>query len=73
MELNERIQKAMDARGMKQADVCRATGGTLSTSKLAHIMTGKTKDPQLSTCIALCKALNISFEYLAGRTEDVDG
>ena len=73
MELNERLQKAMDARGMKQADVCRATNGAVSTSKLAMIMSGKTKDPYLSTVIALCSALHISLAYLAGHTDDVDG
>ena len=71
VSLPERLQKAMDARGLHQAEVCRRAG--INRSKLSMIMSGKTKDPQFSTCIALCDALNISMGYLAGHTDDVDG
>lgn len=71
VDLPDRLQKAMDCREMRQADVCKAAG--ITRSKLSMIMSGKTKDPQLSTCIALCSALRISMAYLAGHTDDVDG
>lgn len=71
IDLSDRLQIAMDARGMRQADVCKLAG--INRSKLSMIMSGKTKDPQLSTCVALCSALGISMAYLAGLTDDVDG
>lgn len=63
--LAERIQYAMKVRGMSQADLARATG--ISTSNVAHIVTGKTKDPQLSNVLKIAQALDVSLDYLAGR------
>lgn len=62
--LAERIQKAMDERDMTQADLARKTG--LTTSNIAYIVNGKTKDPRLSSVIAISKALNVSLAYLVG-------
>lgn len=63
--LAERIQCAMDRRSMTQADLSRATG--ISTSNIAHIVTGRTKDPQLSNVLKIATALGVSLDYLAGR------
>ena len=63
--LAERIQFVMDKRGMTQADLARATG--IGTSNIAHIVTGKTKDPQLSNVLKIAKALDVTLDYLAGR------
>ena len=62
--LADRIQKAMVVRGMTQADLARATG--FSTSKIAYICNGNTKDPQFTTVIKIANALNVSLNYLAG-------
>lgn len=63
--LAERIQYAMDKRGMTQADLARATG--IGTSNIAHIVTGKTKDPRVSNVLKIARALGVSLDYLAGR------
>ena len=62
--LAERIQYAMDMRGMTQADLARATG--IGTSNIAYIVNGTTKDPRLSNIIKIAQALGVSLNYLAG-------
>lgn len=68
MKLKDRIERAMKARGMKQADLCRMTG--MSSSKVSQLLKGTTYDPRLSTAIALSNALDVSLDYLAGLTDD---
>lgn len=63
--LAERIQHAMEVRGMSQADLARATG--IATSNIAYIVTGKTKDPRFDSVLKIAKALGVSLDYLAGR------
>lgn len=63
--LAERIQYAMDKRGMTQADLARATG--LTTSNVAYIVNGRVKDPRFDSVIRIANALGVSLEYLAGR------
>ena len=63
--LAERIQYAMNKRGMTQADLARATG--IGTSNIAHIVTGRTKDPRVSNVLKIARALGVSLDYLAGR------
>lgn len=60
----ERVNKIMDERGMSQADLARKTG--MTTSNIAYLVGGKTKDPRLSSVIALAKALDVPLSYLAG-------
>jgi transcriptional regulator with XRE-family HTH domain len=50
---------------MTQADLARKTG--LTTSNVAYIVNGKTKDPRLSSVIAIAQALNVSLNYLVGE------
>lgn len=64
-KLGERIQNALDVRGMTQADLARATG--LSTGLIAQIVSGSTKDPRFSNVVKIARALDVSLEYLAGR------
>ena len=63
--LAERIQFAMDMRGMSQADLARATG--IATSNIAYIVNGKVKDPRFDSVVRIARALDVSLEYLAGR------
>jgi transcriptional regulator with XRE-family HTH domain len=60
----ERVNRIMDERGMSQADLARKTG--MTTSNIAYLVGGKTKDPRLSSVIALAKALDVPLSYLAG-------
>lgn len=62
--LAERIQKVMDVRGITQADLARMTG--ITTSNIAYIVNGKTKDPRLQSVLAIAEALDVSLDYLAG-------
>ena len=36
-------------------------------------MSGRTKDPTLTTAIKIAKALDVSLDYLAGRTDNPSG
>lgn len=67
MELKDRVAAAMKAKGMSQADLCRAAG--ITSSKASYILQGKTTDPRLSTAIRIADALGVSLDYLAGREQ----
>ena len=62
--LAERIQYAMDKRGITQADLARMTG--MTTSNVAYIVNGKTKDPRFQSVLLIADALGVSLNYLAG-------
>ena len=62
--LAERIQHVMDERDVTQADLARMTG--MTTSNIAYIVNGKTKDPRLSSVMLIAEALDVSLNYLAG-------
>jgi len=63
-KLSERIQYAMDKRGITQADLARMTG--MTTSNIAYIVNGKTKDPRFQSVLLIADALGVSLNYLAG-------
>lgn len=65
--LADRIVYALEKREMSQADLARKSG--LSTAVVAQIVTGKTKDPQLTTVVKIATALGVSLNYLAGLTD----
>ena len=65
--LKDRLKDAMRSKGMLQVDLCNATGE--KSSKISQIVNGKTKDIRLSTAVKLADALDVSLDYLAGRTE----
>lgn len=63
--LAQRIQKAMDEQNITQADLARMTG--MTTSNVAYIVNGKTKDPRLQSVMLIANALGVSLDYLAGN------
>lgn len=63
-KLSERIQYAMDKRNITQADLARMTG--MTTSNIAYIVNGKTKDPRFQSVLLIADALGVSLNYLAG-------
>lgn len=71
MLFQQRLNEEMNARGWKQVDLCRAAG--ISSSQATHLMSGRTKDPTLTTAIKIAKALDVSLDYLAGRTDNPSG
>lgn len=62
--LSDRIQQAMDKRNITQADLARMTG--MTTSNIAYIVNGKTKDPRFQSVLLIADALDVSLNYLAG-------
>ena len=69
--LKERIRAAMKAKGLKQVDLCNLTGEP--SSKISQLTNGRVKDPRLSTVVKLADALDVSLDYLAGRTDNPMG
>ena len=69
--LAERIQRAMDKRGITQADLARMTG--ITTSNIAYIVNGKTKDPRFQSVMLIAEALDVSLDYLAGYKKGEKG
>lgn len=67
MSFQETLIELMDERGLKQVDLCELTG--LSSAQVNHLVTGKTKDPKLSTALVVAKALKVSLDFLAGRDD----
>lgn len=61
--LGERIQNALDAREMTQADLARMSG--LSTSLIAQIVSGRTENPRFDTVITIANTLEVPLDYLA--------
>lgn len=67
MSFGERMQEALRVRGMSQADLCRKTG--LKSGHITPYITNPDRDPRLSTAVKIADALNVSLDYLAGRSE----
>lgn len=70
MEFRDRVAAAMAAKDMNQAALCRATG--MGSSKVSQILTGKTKDPRIGAVLAIADALDVSIDYLAGLTDEMN-
>lgn len=68
---SKRIKEAMRIKGLKQVDLCRLTGE--ASSKISQLVNGKVEDPRLSTALKIADALDVSLDYLAGRTDNPAG
>lgn len=71
MTFQERLNSSLEARGWRQSDLCKASG--LSSAQATHLMNGRTKEPTLSTAAKIAEALDVSLDYLAGRTDNPAG
>lgn len=71
MIFQERLNEELKAKGWKQVDLCKAAG--ISSSQATHLMNGRTKDPTLTTAGKIAEALDVSLDYLAGRTDNPAG
>lgn len=69
MSFRTQLVAAMDDQNIRQADLARMTG--FSSAQIASLVTGRTKDPKLSTVLVVARALNVSLDYLAGREEEI--
>jgi transcriptional regulator with XRE-family HTH domain len=66
--LGARIRQARLRYGMSQAELARRIGVSKNTMNL--IESGKTPDPAVSRIRAIADTLNVSMDYLAGRSKD---
>lgn len=63
----ERLRTARDLRGLSQGELGRRAG--LPSSSIAHFEGGSRK-PSFDTLRKLANALEVTTDYLLGRTED---
>lgn len=62
-DLGYRLKKTLEAKGMNQSDLARATGITVSAVSL-YINTSRV--PSAVQMQKICKALGVSSDYLLG-------
>lgn len=70
MSLAERLRQLSSEKGLTQADISRRSG--LSTVVVAYLFTGRTKDPRISTLLALCQAFDMTPMQLLDGVEIED-
>ena len=69
-QFGERLTKAREKRELTQADLAKKAG--LQVAAIGHFERGRRK-PSFANVRALAKALNVSSDYLLGRTENMAG
>jgi transcriptional regulator with XRE-family HTH domain len=69
-QFGARLAQAREKRELSQADLARKAG--LQPAAIGHFERGRRK-PSFANVRALAKALNVSSDYLLGRTEDLKG
>lgn len=62
MDLATRLNTLSKEMGLTKADIARRSG--LSTPKITQLFNGTTKDPRMSTVMALCKAFEMTPSQL---------
>ena len=62
-----RLRSAREQRGLSQAELAKKAG--LQSSAVSHFETG-TRKPSFDNLRRLADALNLSTDYLLGRTDD---
>lgn len=67
LEMGERIKRARKEKHMTQEQLSEMCG--LSPSFLGHIERG-TRIPSIETLCGLCRALNVSADYLLGLADE---
>lgn len=67
MDINERIFEILNQQGMKQADLARAIG---ASSGLVADWKNNNKTPKMKYICQIADYLNVSVDYLLGRTDD---
>ncbi len=68
--LQRRICEVMQAKGLQQSDLY---DDVKDSAKISLIVNGKVKDPRISTLCTIAEKLDVSLDYLAGRTDNPSG
>lgn len=71
MSFSKRMNEALNVKGWSQADLCKATG--FKSGLISQLATDENRDPRLSTAAKIADALDLSLDYLAGRTDNPMG
>ena len=69
-DFGERLTAAREKREMNQAELAKRAG--LQPAAIGHFERGRRK-PSFANVRALAKALNVSSDYLLGRTPSMEG
>jgi len=68
--LAKNMQRLMDERGLSKTEL--SFDSRIPYTRVAMILRGQTKDPQLSTVVKLAEALGVSIDTLAADPKSVD-
>lgn len=71
MNFTDRLNEVMESKGWKQVDLCK--NADISSAQATHLMNGRTKDPMIGTVAKIANALDVSIDYLCGRTDNPGG
>lgn len=66
MKFSERLSTLMESKGLKQSDICKATG--IASSAMSYYVSGKS-EPTFTNAIILASALGVTIDELAGNNE----
>ena len=69
MSFGKQLEKALEIRGISQAELCRRSG--LKSSYISQYINKPDRDPYLSTAVKIANALNVSLEFLAGEKDTI--
>ena len=70
LEFSDRLVKAREKRGLNQTELAQKSG--LQPAAIGHFERNRRK-PSFANVRALAKALEVSADYLLGRTPDMEG
>ena len=62
VDFDKRLTRAMEERGVSQADLCRMTG--LASSMVSHYCTGQ-RMPSIAAALKIARALGTTVSFLA--------
>jgi phage repressor protein C with HTH and peptisase S24 domain len=62
----ERLQAAMDRKGMNASQLARATRGAVPPNHISSILAGRIQNPTVSIAAELARALDVSLNELSG-------
>lgn len=71
MSFGKRLNAILLNRGITAADLSRKLGW--NSGVLSQYLNKPDRDPRLSTAVKLADALDVSLDYLAGRTDNPAG